>query len=103
MFGEKIRQLRKLKERTQKELADHLGYSEAQISHIENGNRKVGNEDLQKIADFFNISSDYFFPKNNNFVNFRYDGTGGSDVSQNLISDFKKFAIKKLYGEENKR
>lgn len=102
MIGEKIKKLRRLKEKTQKELGDFLGCSEAQISHIENDNRKASIDDIHKIANFFDVPYDYFFPKQNNFVNFRYDNKVGEteDINKDLISDFKKFAIKKIYGDK---
>ncbi len=101
MIGEKIKKLRRLKEKTQKELGNFLGCSEAQISHIENGNRKISIDDINKIANFFNVPYEYFFAKQNNFVNFRYDNKAdeAEDINKNLISDFKKFAIKKIYGD----
>lgn len=102
MIGEKIKTLRRLKDITQKELGDFLSCSEAQISHIENGNRKISVDDIHKIANFFNVPHDYFFPKQENFVNFRYDDKNGHDenINKDLISDFKKFAIKKIYGDK---
>jgi len=101
-IGEKIRKIRRSKEKTQRELGIFLGCSEAQISHIENGNRKPSINDIRKIADFFNISYDYFFQTHENFVNFRYDNKNESEsVNSELISDFKKFAIDKIYGNKN--
>lgn len=102
MTGEKIKKLRRLKEKTQKELGDFLGCSEAQISHIENGNRKISIDDINKIAHFFNVPYEYFFPKQKNFVNFRYDDKNSDSnlINNDLISDFKKFAIKKIYGNK---
>jgi len=102
MIGEKIKKLRRLKEKTQKELGDFLGCSEAQISHIENGNRKISIDDINKIANFFNVPYEYFFAKQGNFVNFRYDNKNSEteEINNDLISDFKKFAIKKINGNE---
>lgn len=102
MIGEKIKRIRRLKEKTQKELGDFLGCSEPQISHIENGNRKVSIDDIHKIADFFDVPYDYFFPKQNNFVNFRHDNKNieSNSINNDLISDFKRFAIKKIHGNK---
>lgn len=100
MIGEKIKKLRRLKEKTQKELGDFLGRSEAQISHIENGNRKASIDDIHKIANFFEVPYEYFFPKQNSFVNFRYDSKNDEDINNDLISDFKKFAIKQIHGNK---
>lgn len=101
-MGEEIKNLRKKRDITQKELGNFLGYSEAQISYIESGKRKASPEDLHKIANFFNVSYDYFLPKQGNFVNFRYDVKNGETekINNDLISDFKKFAIKKINGDK---
>jgi len=102
MIGEKIKKIRRLKNITQQELGDFLGCTEAQISHIENGNRKVSIDNIHKIANFFNMPYDYFFPKQNNFANFRYDDKNchNEDLNKDLISDFKKFAINKIHGDK---
>lgn len=100
-MGEEIKSIRKNRNITQKELGDFLGCSEAQISYIESGKRKINSEDLHKIANFFNVSYDYLLPKQGNFVNFRYENNNGNNENNDdLISDFKKFAIKKIYGDK---
>lgn len=101
-MGEEIKNLRKRRNITQKELGDFLGYSEAHISYIESGKRNINSEDLRKIANFFKVPSDYLLPKQTNFVNFRYDNNNGDeeDINNNLISDFKKFAKKQIYGNK---
>lgn len=103
MLGDKIKELRKTKGRTQKELADYLGCSEAQISHIESGNRKADVDDLRKIAIFFDMPYDYFFVQKNAVVNFCADARANDEISNELVADFKKFALKKIYGNDAKR
>lgn len=100
MMGEKIKQLRKLKGKTQKNLANYLSCSEAQISHIENGNRKSSIDDLRKIAIFFDMPYDYFFVQKNAVVNFRADTIANDEITNDLVDDFKKFALKKIYGDK---
>ena len=85
MLGEKIKELRKLSGKKQKELADYLGFTEGQISHIESGNRKVSPDVLKKITKFFEVSEDYFFP-----------GIKKTYLEDEIVEDFKKYALNKL-------
>ncbi|ADH59838.1 transcriptional regulator, XRE family [Thermoanaerobacter mathranii subsp. mathranii str. A3] len=59
MLGERIKELRKKKGVTQKELALYLGVSDRAVGYYESGQRTPPPDILQKIADFFNVSVDY--------------------------------------------
>ena len=59
MFGKRLAEIRKKKELSQYELADRLGFSRGQIANYEQGKREPDYETLQKLADFFNVSTDY--------------------------------------------
>ena len=55
-FGEKIRQLRKEKGVTQKQMAKDLGVSAAYLSALEHGHRGIPSwQFLQRIIGYFNI------------------------------------------------
>lgn len=56
--GERIKKLRKTAGFTQERLAKLLGISRPAISQIENGARKICAEELQKLAEIFNVSVD---------------------------------------------
>lgn len=55
----KIRELRKERNLTMKKLGESIGVAESTISLYETGKRQPDNEMLKKIADFFNVSTDY--------------------------------------------
>ncbi len=56
--GERIKKLRKTAGFTQERLAKLLGISRPAISQIENSERKICAEELQKLAEIFNVSVD---------------------------------------------
>ncbi|MEB6549126.1 helix-turn-helix domain-containing protein [Heyndrickxia sporothermodurans] len=58
-IGIRISALRKKKNLTQEELAQRVGISRAALSHYEKDRREPDFETLKKIADFFDVSSDY--------------------------------------------
>ncbi|MFW5762528.1 MAG: helix-turn-helix domain-containing protein [Cyclobacteriaceae bacterium] len=60
-IGDRIRQARKDRNRTQSELADALGKTTGAISQLEQGNVQVSVVELAKIADFLNKPIEYFF------------------------------------------
>lgn len=59
MFSERVIKLRKETNITQSELAKRLGIPRTTYSNYENGNRQPDYETLQKIANYFGVSSDY--------------------------------------------
>ena len=93
-YGKKINKLREIHNITQKKLADILGYSESYVSMIESDNRNVSDNDLFKIADFFNISKNYFSENDTNVnFNFRADNNINGDdfLKKQIIDDFLKY------------
>lgn len=66
LFGNRLRQLRKEDNLTQKELADNLGLAFSTISMYERGIREPDFETTESIADFFNVSMDFLLGKNPN-------------------------------------
>jgi transcriptional regulator with XRE-family HTH domain len=104
-IGQKLKQIRRLKNVTQKELGDFLNFSEAQISLIESGKRKLSVEDIYKVAKFFDVSHDYFLEQRNSFINFRHDNKidQTTDIETDaIIKDFRNFIIKKIHDDKKK-
>ena len=58
MIGDKIRELRKINDITQQELAKKLGISFQALSNYENNRRNPSVEQIKLICIFFNISAD---------------------------------------------
>lgn len=61
-IGNKIRELRERKNLTQEDLAEYLNTTSQTISRYEIGNRKINQDILFKLAEFFKISISDFFP-----------------------------------------
>ena len=61
-IGEKIRNFRQSKNITQEEVAEFLGVTTQAISRYELGDRKTDNDVLFRLADYFNVSINDFFP-----------------------------------------
>lgn len=55
----RLKELRIKNNLNQKELADKLGYKQNTISQWESGKRLMDSDTLEKIADFFGVSTDY--------------------------------------------
>lgn len=58
-LGGRIAGLRENTRLTQEELADKIGITRAALSHYEKDRREPDYETLKKIADFFNVTTDY--------------------------------------------
>lgn len=77
-IGEKIRFLRQSKNINQEELAEYLGVTTQAVSRYELGDRKTDNDVLFKLADYFNVSINDFFPPLN------YDNVKPIDLSDSI-------------------
>lgn len=58
-FSERIKELRKSRHFSQRELAEKLGMSKSSIAMYESGKRKPDFVALETIADYFNVDMDY--------------------------------------------
>ena len=65
MFSNRLKELRKVKNVSQKELSDLLKLTPQAISKWENGLSEPDNDSLITLAEFFNVSTDYLLGKSN--------------------------------------
>lgn len=66
MFGIRLRELRKQKGLTMKELGKKFTLAESTISGYENGNRKPDLEMIDAFADYFEVTADYLLGRTDN-------------------------------------
>lgn len=66
MLHDRIKSLRTELGLNQPELATRLKVSKQTVSNWENGNRTPDNDMLIKIADYFNVSTDYLLGRTDN-------------------------------------
>ena len=58
-FKERLKELRVERTLSQVQLAKAIGVSQRSISNWENGERQTDYETLEKVAEFFSVSTDY--------------------------------------------
>lgn len=59
MLSDRLKSLRKSKRLTQKQLAEKINVTHVSISGYESRNRSPDTDTLQRLADFFEVSTDY--------------------------------------------
>lgn len=64
-FPNRLRKMRKRKKVNQKALGECCGVSKNTVARWERGERKPGMRSLIKIADFFEVSTDYLLGRQN--------------------------------------
>lgn len=64
-FSDRLKELRKAKGTTQKAMAEYIGITEQAYQKYEYGKREPNHETTIKIADFFNVSTDYLLGRDN--------------------------------------
>lgn len=103
MFPERLKSLRIQHNFTQKQMAEFLGTSQPSYQNWEKGTRKPSGDTIQKIANFFNVSTDYLLGKTDfpdldlefdidNAIDnsVAYDGTPITDNDREIIKNFLK-------------
>ncbi len=94
-FGEIIKERRQFKNVSRRELAEHMGVSEACIGFWERGQRKISLEQMGNIADYLNFSvSDFYdeidtIPDDAKWYS-KYANTRFSKVEIDAINNFIK-------------
>lgn len=66
MLGDRLKKLRTEKRITQEELGRKVNVTKVSISGYENGNRSPDTETLQRLADYFEVSTDYLLGRTQN-------------------------------------
>ena len=64
-FSERVKELRKAKKMTQRQVADALGITERSYQRYEAENNP-NTETLIRLADFFDVSTDYLLGRSDN-------------------------------------
>lgn len=98
MIGERIKSLRKEKNITQVELGKAVGVSTSMIGMYETKARKPSYEVLLKIANYFDVTTDYLIGK----VNYKPDLTTDElkEIGVEYIALAKKFKDKNIPPED---
>lgn len=91
-LGKRIKELRKTKNLTQIEFAKLFQISSGTIAMWETDKRQPDFTTLQKLADFFGVSTDYLLGRTENAL----DRRPASDIAENFIKEFGE-----LFSDEN--
>lgn len=107
----RLREIRKAKGLTMKDVAKILNVSESAVSQYENGKRELDYASMTKLADYFNVSIDYLLEREENLIipeNIKnvpmafYDGLDGlTQQDLDAVSDFVKFLKSKYDKKDN--
>ncbi|MGB3160917.1 MAG: XRE family transcriptional regulator [Carnobacterium sp.] len=65
MLGQRLKDLRTNKKKTQDEVASYLGITRGAYSHFENERNEPSQDLINKIADYFEVSIDYLYGRTN--------------------------------------
>lgn len=109
-FKDRLTKLRKELGLTQEDFAQKIGYTRTAISAWEIGRNEPSNADTVKIAEFFNVSTDYLLGKSDirnpeEIKNVPFANAGGLDTTGLDEEDLKELQkqvdyIKKLKGKK---
>ena len=86
LIGEKIKELRKNSKITQEQLGNAIGVSKMAISYFEKGKKSPGRESLEKIADYFDVTTDYLLGRSEDPELNEEDDKVVSEEGKNIMS-----------------
>ena len=91
MLNDRIKELRQAKRLTQVELANELGLTKQCVSNWENDNVQPSIDMLVKLADYFNVSTDYLLRREDS-TKLCVEGLSVTEISHisDLIADLKR-------------
>lgn len=101
-FAVRLRTIRKQRKLTQRELASKLNMSQSTIALYETGDRKPDPDTINKIADFFDVSTDYLLGRSDDTVDIYAEfrriresiPKWGENAGQIALDETKKVLIK---------
>ncbi|SIQ88477.1 helix-turn-helix domain-containing protein [Domibacillus enclensis] len=91
MLGERLKSLRKERKLTQEELGKRVNVTKVSISGYENGKRSPDTETLQKLADFFDVSTDYLLGRSEHKTTVEIEKSEPTDslsIINKMVEDF---------------
>ncbi|MFS9260405.1 helix-turn-helix transcriptional regulator [Streptococcus infantis] len=99
----RLKELRKEKKLSQKEIAKEMSISEKTLSRWENGESQIKPEKAQQLADFFGVSVGYLlgYESNRDLRNHLVHGT--TDLNPDDFSDFIKKENELFFNENLQR
>ncbi|MDI7814996.1 helix-turn-helix domain-containing protein [Clostridioides sp. GD02377] len=102
-FGDRIKQLRENMNLSREELSNKINISYSALSKYETNNRFPDKVTLNKIADFFDVSTDYLLGRNKNISNEKDDEVKELvDIIYKLDKDDRNAVLKILDSLINK-
>lgn len=103
-MGNRLRELRKSRHLTMKQLGAEFGIAESTISQYETGKRQPDNETLLRFGEFFDVSVDYILGRddrtpapmgersvNDDDIKFALFG-GDGEITDAMFDEVKRFA-----------
>jgi len=100
-IGDKLREARKNKHLTLREVGEALSISYSGLAEIERGERNCNSETLRRLAEFYGVSTDYLLfgeksPQMSNVQLAFYNGTKDlNDEQLQQVMDFVEFVKSK--------
>lgn len=94
MLSTRLTSLRKAKKKTQQEMADFLGITRPAYTAYEIGNRHPDYDTLKKLANYFDVTTDYLLGRtdNPNPPNQELDEWGLSEQDMVFFKDFESLS-----------
>lgn len=96
MFPKRLERLRTEKKLTHQDMADFLGITRQAYGFYESGKREPDFKTLQKLADFFNVNSDYLLGRTDNRNPIDQIETVAAHRSDDPLSELPEDARKSL-------
>lgn len=109
VFPDRLRQARERRELNQIQLAERAGLQPSAVSHFETGGRKPSFDNLRRLADALNVTTDYLLGRTADMEGFadaadrlHRNYSGLSAEHQDMADDFMRMLAEKAKSQKSK-
>ena len=88
--GQRLKELRKNHNFTQKQIADYLGFKQTQIAKLENNTRTLKSSSLNKLCELYNCTSEYILTGIGEYSKEEYKFRGSKDLDLNTLANMNR-------------
>lgn len=88
--GQRLKELRKNHNFTQKQIANYLGFKQTQIAKLENNTRTLKSSSLNKLCELYNCTPEYILTGTGEYSKEEYKFRGRKDMDLNTLANMNR-------------
>jgi len=92
-IGERLKQLRKMHNFTQEQIAKYLGFKQTQIAKLESNKRTLKSSSLNKLCELYNCTPEYILEGISNYSKEELKFRSDKNLDLNTLADMNRIIM----------